>query len=220
MPQSLIITESIPSFHKKVLYAIRDELNIILPPIAPKIEIAIKNRTDQFFWNTSEAQALINGPLDKHFGIPSGEAKIKVGAIIRTIANNIEVSFKRLNVYSGQLRGGFSAGVLVSDFSDVLSNPEATVLTVNGQQLPWLQWLLIEGDRIIITDYEIAFGRYTQSRSGGAIMKRASGGIWRVPSQYSGTVRNNWLTRAILNASSAYIDMVADVMFHEISKAL
>jgi len=218
MPPVLQITESIDSFEKKVLKAMREELNNLLPPLKDKIEISIKNRTDVFFLQTKEAQALINGPLNQHFGIPQGEAAVKVGSIIRTISNSIEVTFNRVSVNGKSLRGGFTVGVLVNDFSDVLANPESTVTTDDGQVLPWLQWLLIEGDRIIIKDYEIAFGRYRNSRAGGAIMKKKTGGIWRVPPEYSGTVRKNWLTRAILDASDAYIDMVGAVIETELSK--
>lgn len=212
------LVDKLSDIKKKVTIAFRDELNAQLPKAASRIEVAIKNRTDQFFMNTPEAQALINGPLNFHFGIPAGEELVRVGSIIRTIANNVSVTSKRVSLVGNSLRGGLTVGVLISDFSDVLSNPEAIIVTDKGQSLPWLEWLLLEGDRIIITDYEIAFGHHNHSRSGNAIMKKnTGGGIWRVPPQYSGTIRNNWLTRAILGASNAYVDMVNKVVENELN---
>jgi len=45
-------------------------------------------------------------------------------------------------------------------------------------------------------NYEIVIGPNKYSRTGYAIMKPASGS-WSVPSEFAGTITDNWITRAI-----------------------
>jgi hypothetical protein len=51
------------------------------------------------------------------------------------------------------------------------------------------------GDTIIISTHTIGFYP-PASRTGGDIMVRSSRG-WKVPSQYSGTIDNNYATRTV-----------------------
>jgi hypothetical protein len=58
--------------------------------------------------------------------------------------------------------------------------------------LHWLDWLLIQGDTVVVIGYS-----YVPSAlgiSGGGTMKQ--GGSFRVPPQYSGNRSNNFITRA------------------------
>lgn len=223
IPVGLTLTEPIDKIHKKVLFAMRDELNRVITKAVPNIQTAIQNRSRVFFETSKEARALIHGPLNAHFGIPKGEEAYRVGAIIQTVINNIEVTSKKVSVLGYRLGGGITVGAIVADFSDVLNHPEATITTDKGEVLPWLHWLLLEGDRIIIADYNIRFGNYSSnkfnSRSEQAIMYKSGTGMWRVPPQYSGTANNNWLTRAIFDVSAAYVDMVGQVIQEKIEAA-
>ena len=51
-------------------------------------------------------------------------------------------------------------------------------------------------------------------------MIEKAGGFWRVPPQYSGTIRKNWLTRSIFDVSGAYVDMINDVLKEKIEAVL
>ena len=55
---------------------------------------------------------------------------------------------------------------------------------------------MIEGTNDVVVGFDISFGDYKQSRSKKAIMIE-SHSSWHVPSAYSGTNQDNWLTRAI-----------------------
>ena len=88
--------------------------------------------------------------------------------------------------------GGFS-------YSDVLGSSAAIQRTKKGQNLEWLDWLLIQGDKIIIKEYEISSG---EGRAGRFVMKKTVTGKWGVPSTFAGTPNNNWITRAIQSAST------------------
>ena len=89
-----------------------------------------------------------------------------------------------------------------SDFSDVLSSDSGFVIdALRGYQLPWLEWLLLEGNKAIISKQEVIIGPNKFSRTGLAIM-RPSNKSWRVPSEFAGTIKDNWITRAIDNSES------------------
>lgn len=225
IPVGIQLLDPVDVIETKILKAIRDEINTAFQKALPSIDIAIKNRSRVFFETSKEAQALINGPLDKHFGIPQGEASVRVGSIIQTIINNISTRLIKVSVKGKSLTGGIEIGVLQSDFKDVLSNSEAVIITDNGEKLPWLEWLLLRGDNIIISDHVIKFGNFNSSsfinsRSGGAIMIEKAGGFWRVPPKYSGTIRKNWLTRSILDVSDVYLDMINSVLKEKIEAVL
>jgi hypothetical protein len=67
--------------------------------------------------------------------------------------------------------------------------------------LPWLQWLLLEGNATIVRNYTVSFGPNRFSRTGFALM-RPSLQSWKVPSEFAGTINDNWITRAIDGAES------------------
>jgi hypothetical protein len=62
--------------------------------------------------------------------------------------------------------------------------------------LPWLEWLLLKGNSIIVRNYNVKYGQNPRSRSGDAIMIDSTSS-WRVPPEFAGTTRDNWTTRAL-----------------------
>jgi hypothetical protein len=219
----LKITSTVDEIRRKIMISLRDDLRQALKSARPIIEDAIRNRSIPFFDSSKEARALVHGPLDAEFGFYPGEGAVKVGAIIQVIINNIQVEYKDIRIVGDNFGGGLTVYVLKEDFSDVLSHAESVQPTVKGINLPWLEWLLLEGNKIIISDYQIQYGRYSKSaysRSGKAIMVKKKTGIWRVPAVYAGTLSNNWLTRAVLDLSGAYEDMILTVMQEKIEDQL
>ncbi|NCA31122.1 MAG: hypothetical protein EBS93_10465 [Chitinophagia bacterium] len=98
--------------------------------------------------------------------------------------------------------------VVSIDYADVLSSDDALVIdNLRGYNLPWLEWLLLEGNKIIVRKQQVEFGPNIASRTGNAIM-RPSNKSWRVPSEFAGTITNNWITRAIDNSESQIYDLL------------
>ena len=69
--------------------------------------------------------------------------------------------------------------------------------TWKNQKLDWLKWLLLYGDRTIISGYEFTIKNDNKSRTGRGIMQGSVSGSWRVPSDYAGNVDNNWIIKGI-----------------------
>lgn len=138
--------------------------------------------------------------LAGHFGIPSGQADNSVEAIIVAIQQTISYKFNKFN---DSLEGSLLFVCQPTSFSNVLSISSGHVNYNNGKEnvdLHWLDWLINRGDSIIVSDYEYKAAVGT-GRSNLGTMK--IGTSFRVPSAYSGTEDNNFITRA-LNGPTQY----------------
>jgi hypothetical protein len=156
------------------------------------IEDAIKNSPEYF--------SILNGKLKYELGIPDPSAKL-IGLIDLWI-NNIQYEYKPPAASSKGIKSTFSAKMIKADFEDVLSSQFAEVQDISrGYNLPWLKWLLLEGNTTIIDEHEVIIGPSRYSRTGNAIMKSNRTKNWQVPSEFSGTQADNWITRAIDGAS-------------------
>ena len=120
-----------------------------------------------------------------------------VDNIIDKLVSTIDVSRSTVSYNKIGLVGGFTITMMKSDdMNGVIFTDIASVISNNGQHLPWLQWLLLEGNNAIVKNFDVKMGSYSQSRSGMAIMV-SSRDNWRVPPEFVGTISNNWTTRAI-----------------------
>ncbi len=201
------------------------QLNIKLKPLVPLIQKDLAKQVPMVFSEmdvTKTFDALTIGPLNLEFGFVKGFEEDRVNNILTKIGQSIVVEFQPLRANKAGNTGGFKVKILKSDFSDILGLSAATVLNLSRNPnvprvLPWLEWLLIEGDAIIISDHVINFVQdHPNSRSGGAIMISDQGGVWQVPSGFSGTRSNNWLTKNI----KAHGDFLAGLSLGIIDKHL
>ena len=145
--------------------------------------------------NTTEYNSLLNGQLKYEFGIP--DSSTKLAGLLDIWSTNIAYEYKIPTIQNSRIKSSFSAKMIRIDFADVLYSDYALVIdSVRGYSLPWLEWLLLEGNKTIISNYEVQLGANKFSRTGNAIMK-GSRKSWKVPSEFSGTSRDNWITRAI-----------------------
>lgn len=122
------------------------------------------------------------GPLAGHMGLPANSAQLIMENILLTFVEDTYVSLlnDRLIIEIG-----------LASFAKILSLPEAS------HDIPWLQWLIIEGDRVLIDDASIFFTK--AGRSGQAIMVnfKSKQNYWRVPPDHAGTPEDNFITKAL-----------------------
>lgn len=185
----------------------RDMLQALLPDLQKyfnKVYNDMRNRIPQILISHIQAQpeysSLMSGKLMAEFGLPDSSSRLS--SILATIQNGAIVQTRPINISGGKIRGSVKLQMIQKDFSDLLSLGGASFTTEKGTNLPWLSWLLTEGDSIIISDYTFAIGAFPSSRTGMGIMREFGGSSWRVPPEFAGTISNNWITRAIDSASS------------------
>ncbi len=201
---------------RKILQGLATEFNTRVQQKLPTILSKLRIQTVIFLKQTDTYRSLVNGDLAAHFGLPIATRQAMVDAIVQKIADNIEGELTLVRVRAGNYTGGLELRILVKDFSDILTMAEAFVTTEKGQSLPWLEWLLIKGNKFIISEHEIHL-RGGAGRSGGAIMVKNNASAWRVPSQYSGVMTDNWLTRAFTMGQSAYLDIIKNILIQELT---
>jgi hypothetical protein len=118
-------------------------------------------------------------------------------------SKNIQINYSAPKISNNMIRGSFSASMIRVDFSDVLYSDYAIVYdSLRGYSLPWLEWLLLEGNKTIIKNQNVVLGPSRSSRTGFALM-RESPTSWKVPSEYAGTITDNWITRALDNGQDS-----------------
>lgn len=164
------------------------------------IEREIKQKNIEFWKNTSTYDSLINGRLTHEFGIPKGEASTRLDNILKIISTSINVPFPKIpKVRSGGTFTMLRINVLQTfNPANVLDYAGSKVTTEKGRDLPWLKWLLYEGNKYLIFGHEYTDISSPRSRSGKGLMVVNPNEDWKVPPEFSGTRNNNWLSRALI----------------------
>ena len=184
----------------------------------PRAIEAIKAKIQQIIivkiTSCPEYAAIVGSSVRGELGI--NEASSRMDAIISEWASNIVVTLVPENVAGLAL---IKIGIIQKDFEDVLSLAEAEMSYVSrsGQKtLEWLRWLLLEGGRVIVTDYEYSEkSRRGKSRTGLGIMIKRRGG-WKVPAAIAGIESDNFVTRAL----SEIQDNIDIIVRQELTKVL
>tara|TARA_R100000808_G_scaffold19731_1_gene42753 strand:- start:19250 stop:19918 length:669 start_codon:yes stop_codon:yes gene_type:complete len=129
-------------------------------------------------------------------GLTVGAASRAADGIATAVSQTLEVSYKP---WSDKLVGGYlTIKIQPSDFANVLRQSWAEYTTEKGEKIPWLSWLLTRGDDVIITGYEVEYGRF--GRSGQARMTgdgSSSSMAFRIDPRFSGTTERNFITEAV-----------------------
>lgn len=189
-------------FELAIVEQARQEVRIALARIAPRIRLEAQEAVETAVRASPEHTSLLAGELQRLFGIENPEPA--VNNIIAGIRNSVQVT---QTPGVGAILGGIRLEILRTDMTDVLgvegsSYISRSVVRHTEILVPWLEWLLLAGDKIVVTDFEVHTerGGYTGSRSGRAIMvhptRRASRGF-RIPAEFSGVIDDNWLTRCL-----------------------
>lgn len=211
---SITIKESDKVLEKRIIEASLNHINPLIfkaiNNIKPKLSIVIKKA---IMFDSITGISITDGLLYGELGFQH-DAKRRLTAIAEAIADACTVTFSPFKYRGGKITGYIEVGILREDFAEVLTIGEATIRTL-GYNLPWLEWLLLEGNHRIVSDYFVKFipGK---GRSGEAIMVPFPGSSWRVPTIHAGTKTNNWLTRAV--ESKKFQNDIETIINYEIEK--
>jgi len=194
---SINLVETTKQITKKILIEIRDQLRKIFPITLPRLQLKTKKLVRQAIQRQREYISLLGGTLQGELGVPESGRRLSV--ILDTYIDSIIVKLLPIQI---RVRTMTVKIVIQFDaqFIELLSLSEAAYLTEKGETIPWLRWLLIEGD-LTITEYTFntvpseVVDKY--SRTGLGLMFKRKGGRWSMPTEFRGTIGNNFITRAI-----------------------
>ncbi len=194
----------------QIMLAISNSLNNRVPKSLDNIKTRALDTLYGPFRKSDTYNAIVNGPLDAHFGIIKGEAKSRIDSIIDIMVSQIQIRYIPLKI-SGDMfnNGGIQLYAIEDDFRKIKDSEFGVTINVNpanppfvGLRLPWLEWLLFKGGEVIIHEHKIIEGSFPRkkSRSTKAIMEKDGGVGWAVPTKYQGTEKANFITEAIANS--------------------
>lgn len=183
---------------RDLLKAYMQEVNDNFSKSVPKIKNAISGIIFNAVYSSPELQSIRVGKLKLDFGIMEDPGFEIASAVSRSIS----IKYDRFKYRDGNIEGGLYVNIQPQNHLNLLDLPSSVTLTEKGAILHWLDWLLNYGDSIIILNFGV---KYTNGgRSGGAIMSPTTR-PFRVDPIYSGTVEDNFITRA-LNRSYSEIE--------------
>lgn len=189
----LRILESVGEIASRINSVISTKVDRAIIDALPDIERDMQDIIKGVWFNTPTYNSLLYGELSAKLGFYKGSAKNKIDPILEKAAESVQVSYQGMRVFKTGFRARIDIYIFNNDVTDLLNMAEADI-NVDGELiLPWLEWLLTQGDRIIINGFRFFAKR--GGRSGGGIMVPT--GTFRIPPEHSGVVGNNWLTRTI-----------------------
>ena len=191
---TLKLLDSVAEIEKKINEAIANLANQELSN--KKVEILQKCQNLINGWVLSQPEIIsLNSSspdsLAGQFGLLPGQAISVTSSIVSAVKDSISVKIAKFN---NKLQGGITVEFQPSNFLNILNIPQGHTL-INGGDLHWMDWLLKRGDSIIIVNYQYD-PKSGVGRSGLGHM--IGGGAFRVPPQFSGTEKNNFITRALV----------------------
>tara|TARA_Y100001973_G_C5131372_1_gene297954 strand:- start:355 stop:984 length:630 start_codon:yes stop_codon:yes gene_type:complete len=207
MSISLSIVETNRQIEGMINRSISESINKKLKSNSKRVINRIKSMIPTWIQEQQEVMSLISdgvpGSLNAQFGLVPGQSITAAAAIINAISESIVVDIPSIK---SDLKGQILFKIQPEDFNNLLNLSEGYVQTLS-RNLHWLDWLLTMGGTAIVTGYE--YQPSNDGRSGGGTM--VSGNVWRVPSAYSGTIDNNFVTRALSNRETQISDALKEL---------
>ena len=175
---------------REILLELKSRVDSNLSRILPEIQRDCIAVFDNVFSNNPTYTSLLNGVLRTDFGLTDpAQTLLEISNYLKL---NIFYRKNSTSVRGTNLTAGFVFGLNIADLSKIIDMQISA-----GSPVPWLEWLLLKGDEIVIADYNVSYnGNYQTSRTGSAVMIQNNGG-YRVPSQFIGTVNDNFITQTL-----------------------
>ena len=163
--------------------------------------IARKAIQDSPAWDS-----LLNGKLKHQLGVV--DASPVLDATATAVAQGCQVVSLGCRRSGNSLDGGMRIELVRSDQSEILRQA-GNFASENGFDIPWLRWLTLEGDKVLIQEFRFLDAVRNSSRTGQGIMipsKSRRG--WRVPREFAGVAGDNWITKALAGAVPSIAEAV------------
>jgi len=214
---SLKVKVSFKDFDIKLTDALAGKIDELFNRRKVGLETRVKNIILKYIRRSTTYKSITRGVLIGPLGIL--ESKEKMEEILKILSNSIFIKYnpitkRRIRKFfrSVIVDGVFTINVMPSDLNELLDLDAGMYVSEHGHLVEWLKWLLTEGNSPVVLGYKFLEGPFDKSRTDKGIMIPAKVGFWKVPQQHSGTLRDNFITRAL--------DFNSEKIAQEISLAL
>lgn len=191
----ITLTDSLQTIQNRINQAFAEEINKVLQKHRGDIETQAKELATGWISKSRTISSLVSSDIDSlkgNFGIPTGQDMVATAEIINAVSSSTHVTFKP---YDQKLKGvGLEINFQPNDFVNLLGLSSGHVV-YEGGDLHWLNWLLLQGDRTIIAGY---FYDPNTGLGRSGLGSMSAGGVFKVPSEHSGTADKNFVTEALV----------------------
>ena len=222
---TLKIKESCPQIQRKIRDALAKRFiqGRVMEKASLNAGIKIKNLFRRKMYESATYRELATSSfLVGELGLENSKGKID--AIIENWVKSFKLKLRVTKVGGFGIKGGFTIQMVRANYQEVLRMPEAKQRATSekkairdAQLMPWLEWLLIRGDKKIVIGYDVRF-RPGAGRTELAIMFKSKSGVrsWSVPPGHTGTKDNNFVTEVLKKMELDIIKIIK----HEIARAV
>lgn len=203
---NITLLESDATIRQNILDSIVDHIDQALSKSISYIKVDLETLVLDAIRHQPEYNSLISGQLKYELGIVSA---YDVDKILSQIFDTIKIIKRNTSYNNSGITGGLIIEILSNDDLQKLTELPAgfVVDTKRGYSLPWLRWILLEGAKPIVKNYEVKIGPNKFSRTGMAVMID-SNESWSVPNAFAGTINNNWITRGIDSINNQSVENI------------
>jgi len=178
---------------KAMLEAIAKQANKVFARLTKQVQNKIYPIIYNAVHDSPEMNSVRSGKLKFDFGLTFDPTT----AIATAVADSCQVYAENVRVVAGKINGGIVINIQPKSYLNVLNIPQAVNIIEDGSELPWLEWLTLYGNQIIIADFGVKY--VDGGRTGGAIMVEQAK-PFRVDPNYSGSEQDNFISRSISRA--------------------
>jgi len=178
-----------------ILKMLAQKIKPKLDTIAYKLSEEIKTQFKHLIFTHPVITAIMNDRLGGEVGVDYAESRMDY--IIHVWTNGLKLTTKSVTTGHNELRGGFTLQMVRSNYDEVLTIRDAIIKERTVRPLPWLQWLLTEGDRAVVQNYDFVLQHGTGRTGWGHMRKNWNRKQWSVPTNAAGTSDNNFVTDVI-----------------------
>lgn len=154
------------------------------------------------------------GSLKSNFGLAEARANRAISDIIVAMADSIYLELKppTSKFGLGKIRFGIAPDI------DEIAGLDSGSFDSEGKhadEVRWLEWLLTRGSEVIL-DFDIVESTNLRgnkySRTGLSLMIHPFEGAWRVPPEFAGTRKDNFILRMIEAHQNEIVDIVLNTL--------
>lgn len=207
---------SVFDFYEIVMEEAAAELDKIFKSVADDIRTEIGTFITDRITSQPEYQSIISGRLHGELGLIN--PKKSIDAVINQMIKSTEVKNDPVRIIGAKsMTGGVIVNISPSNYADLLGLSEASYKS-HQYDIPWLRWLLLEGNNILVAEYSVTTNLNTVnrkfSRSKKALMKKKKGSVWRVPAAFQGTKDDNFIIRAFSSqeGEDKFIELIENAL--------
>jgi hypothetical protein len=189
---------SFERFKKNVINELRERAKSLVQRNYSKIRRAVKPVIVDAIYDCPEMESLRSGKLRYDLGVKADPTLL----ISWSVADTMKLQY----AYSNQYIFNFSISIQPGKYENLLDLPQSVFISENGKKVPWLEWLLTNGTKVIMADFGVLYKEGAGRTDGAITVKNVT--PFMIDPAFAGVSGDNFISRA-LNKNAQKIQQAA-----------